>query len=98
MCIRDRSTKTFISTNNCFPESDGKKKPEEYNACLLYKSPSQRDHTRYRMPSSALKKQQQPRSKRVRSSAASDVYKRQINENVHKHQQLLSRERWKKKT
>jgi pyruvate-ferredoxin/flavodoxin oxidoreductase len=50
--------------------------------CLLYTSPSPRDRTRSRMPSSALKKfflmiRRPPRSTPSNSSAASDVYKRQ---------------------
>ena len=51
--------------------------------CLLYTSPSPRDRTRSRMPSSALKNfflmiRRPPRSTPKPSSAASDVYKRQM--------------------
>ena len=54
-----------------------------FSPCLLYTSPSPRDNTTSRMPSSALKNfflmiRRPPRSTHRRSSAASDVYKRQF--------------------
>ena len=48
---RDAMDAVKKAVKNGFPEDAGKK--EETNVCLLYTSPSPRDRTRSRMPSSA---------------------------------------------
>ena len=42
-----------IPEGNLFPEDGSEGRPEIYIICLLYTSPSPRDRTRSRMPSSA---------------------------------------------
>src|SRR5665811_1127683 len=78
MCIRDRSSSTTTAWPSTTRRSARTSGSARTTPCLLYTSPSPRDRTRSRMPSSALTKQRPPRYKLVRSSAASDVYKRQI--------------------
>ena len=47
---------TPLARAQLLTEDDYIAKMEQYGGCLLYTSPSPRDRTRYRMPSSALKK------------------------------------------
>ena len=52
--LRDYGTATWIGGDpNCNHRRDSKVKPENCNTCLLYTSPSPRDWTISRMPSSA---------------------------------------------
>src|SRR5674476_992645 len=78
MCIRDRCGRgppfPTASMRRCSTASGSRRSC----SCLLYTSPSPRDRQKSRMPSSALIIRQPPRSTPLYSSAASDVYKRQV--------------------
>ena len=75
MCIRDRP-EIFITTGNYFADLalplalvgiGGSLNIENLKRCLLYTSPSPRDRTRSRMPSSACKKKNKQQKKKKKN-------------------------------